>query len=126
MLKHTVIKPQSGWVSLQVREWIEFFDLFVILTQRDIQLRYKQTFLGVFWVLLQPLLTCFIFTLIFGRIAKVPSDGVPYILFSLAGMLPWFVFSQSVLRASHSIITQTSLISKVYFPRIMLPAASCA
>jgi lipopolysaccharide transport system permease protein len=126
MSKHTIIKPQSGWIPLQFREWVEFFDLFLILTLRDIKLRYKQTFLGVIWVLLQPLSTCLIFALIFGRVAHLPSEGIPYILFAFGGMLPWFVFSQSVLRASHSIISQAAMISKVYFPRIMLPAACCA
>jgi lipopolysaccharide transport system permease protein len=124
-MKHIIIKPQSGWVPIQFREWVEFFDLFIILIQRDIKLRYKQTFLGITWVVLQPLITSCLIALIFGRLAKLPSDGIPYILFALSGMLPWSIFSQSVTRSSTIMISEAHLISKVYFPRIMIPVSVC-
>lgn len=124
-MKHYVIKARSGWIALDFQEWADFFDLFLILIVRDIKLRYKQTALGIIWVILQPLLTSLMFTIIFGKLAKMPSDGIPYILFALAGILPWTIFSQSVLKASLSVVSQAHLISKVYFPRIMIPASAC-
>lgn len=122
-MKHSIIKAKSGWRLIDVREWVDFFDLFIILINRDIKLRYKQTLLGVFWVILQPLMTSVMFTIVFGRMGKMPSDGIPYLLFALTGVLPWSIFSQSVLKASTSIINQAHLISKVYFPRMMIPAS---
>ena len=125
-MKHYVMKPKSGWGFLDIREWIEFSDLFFILILRDIQLRYKQTVLGVFWVILQPLVTSCLFALIFGRITTLSDEGIPYLLFAFGGMLPWFTFSQGIIKASNSLLAQTQLISKVYFPRIIIPAASSA
>ena len=94
-----------------------------MLMLRDIKLRYKQTFLGVVWVILQPLVTAFLFSFIFGRWLKVESDGIPYVLFAFCGLVPWLVFSQSVQRASTSLVNETQLIQKVYFPRLFLPIA---
>ena len=100
-------------------------DLFVILAWRDIAVRYKQTVLGIAWAVLRPLLTALIFTVIFGRIAKLPADGsVPYSLLVFAGMLPWFLFSSILNEASNSLVANANLVGKVYFPRIIIPTAS--
>lgn len=101
-------------------------DLLFILAIRDIKLRYRQTALGICWVVLQPLAAAIIFTIIFGRLATLPSDGLPYLLFAFAGMLPWTLFSQSLLRAGGSLVASSGLISKVYFPRVIIPVASTA
>lgn len=124
-MKETIIKPRSGWIPLNFRQLFEFKDLFVILITRELKLRYKQTAIGILWVILQPLLTVILFTAIFGKLAKLPTEGVPYLLFAFSGMLPWVLFSQSVLRSSCCLVTEARLISKVYFPRILLPFAAC-
>ena len=115
------IRPPSRWTSLGIQEIVEFRDLLGSLTMRDIKLRYKQTLLGVAWVVLQPLLAAGIFTFVFGLIAKLPSDGVPYFLFSFAGMLGWNLFSNILTRAGACLVTNANLISKVFFPRLVLP-----
>jgi lipopolysaccharide transport system permease protein len=120
------IRPPRGWAGVNLRELWAFRDLFVILASRDVRLRYKQTALGVIWVLLQPLLASGIFSLIFGRLAHLPSDQAPYLLFVYAGILPWTLFSGAVQRASSSIVADSKLIQKVYFPRIVIPVASAA
>lgn len=94
-----------------------------MLILRDIKLRYKQTLLGVFWVILQPLITALLFTVVFGRWLHVESNGAPYMLFAFCGLIPWLVFSQSVQRASTSLVNESNLVQKVYFPRIFLPLA---
>ncbi len=102
-------------------------DLLYFLVWRDVKVRYKQTVLGVAWAILQPLLTMVVFTVIFGRLAKVPSDGEPYPIFVFAGLLPWTFFNQSVTTASNSLVGNAALITKVYFPRMVIPAAAvCA
>jgi lipopolysaccharide transport system permease protein len=118
------IKPARGWVALNLKELWDYRDLLLILASRDIKLRYKQTALGVIWVLLQPLLSSLIFAVIFGRLANLPSDGLPYVLFVYAGMLPWNLFSGALQRAGNSLISDSRLISKVYFPRMIIPTAS--
>ena len=115
------IRPPSRWTSLGLGEIIEFRDLLGSLTVRDVKLRYKQTFLGVTWVVLQPLMAAGIFTFVFGLVAKLPSDGVPYFLFSFAGMLGWNLFSNIVTRAGTCLVTNSNLISKIFFPRLVLP-----
>jgi lipopolysaccharide transport system permease protein len=115
------IRPPSRWTSLGLREIAEFRDLLGSLTIRDIKLRYKQTLLGIAWVVLQPLLAAGIFTFVFGLIAKLPSDGVPYFLFSFAGMLGWNLFSNILTRAGTCLVTNANLISKIFFPRLVLP-----
>ena len=119
-----VIQPQRGRLGLNLREIWEYRDLLLILADRDVKLRYKQTLLGVTWVILQPLATAIIFTVIFGNFARLPSDGLPYILFVFAGLLPWNLFSASLSRAGGSLVGSASLISKVYFPRVLVPLAS--
>lgn len=110
-------------------DWLEmwhFRDLFLILAQRDLKLRYRQTALGIVWVILQPLVAALIFALIFGTLAKLPSDGTPYLLFVFAAMLPWTLFAGGVQRASNSLVGNAHLITRVYFPRAIIPTASTA
>jgi len=125
-LRHIKIRPARGWASLELGELWAFRDLLWILMMRDIKLRYKQTLLGVVWVVLQPLVSSLIFAVIFGRFAGLPSNGVPYLLFVFAAIMPWNLFSGALQRAGNSLIGDSKLISKVYFPRIMIPIASSA
>jgi lipopolysaccharide transport system permease protein len=125
-LVHHRISPPTSWSDLSFTELWSFRDLFGILALRDVKLRYKQTALGVTWVILQPLLSSLIFAAVFGNLAKLPSDGAPYILFVFAAMLPWNLFAGSLQRAGNSLVGDARLISKVYFPRIIIPIASAA
>ncbi len=125
-VRHIQIKPARGWAALDLKELLQFRDLLVILTMRDVKLRYKQTALGVVWVILQPLVASLIFAVIFGRFANLPSDGIPYLLFVFAGMLPWNLFAGALQRAGNSLVGDSKLISKVYFPRMTIPIASSA
>lgn len=122
--RSTRIQKSSGWAALNFSELWTFRDLFIILANRDIKLRYKQTILGVTWVILQPLLTSGIFAIIFGVLADLPSEGTPYFVFAFAGSLPWNLFSQSMQRAGGSLVAGRAMIEKVYFPRMLLPIAS--
>jgi lipopolysaccharide transport system permease protein len=124
--QHIRIQPAAGWAALQLGELWRYRDLISILMMRDVKLRYKQTALGVIWVILQPLVASLIFAIIFGRFANLPSSGVPYLPFVFAGMLPWNLFSGSVQRAGNSLVSDSRLISKVYFPRMAIPVASSA
>jgi lipopolysaccharide transport system permease protein len=121
---YTRIQKSSGWSAINFAELWTFRDLFLILANRDIKLRYKQTFLGVTWVILQPLLTSGIFAIVFGTLANLPSEGTPYFVFAFAGSLPWNLFSQSMQRAGGSLVAGRAMIEKVYFPRMLLPIAS--
>ncbi len=121
---HIRIQPTKGWTGLSLRELWPFRDLFWILALRDVKLRYKQTALGITWVILQPILTSGIFAVVFGLLANLPSDDSPYLLFAYAGTLPWILFSQSLSRAGGSLVGAREMISKVYFPRMILPIAS--
>lgn len=105
-------------------ELLEFRDLLWVMVVRDIKIRYKQTVLGASWAVLQPLLTMLIFTVVFGRLAKLPSDGIPYPVYVFAGLVPWTLFANSVIAASNSLVGSNHLISKVYFPRILVPLSS--
>ncbi|MGH7176271.1 MAG: ABC transporter permease [Tepidisphaeraceae bacterium] len=121
------IRPSRGLGSIglrDVREIWEFRDLLIVLASRDLKLRYKQTFLGVAWVIFQPLLAAGIFSLVFGVMAKFPSEGVPYFVFAFAGQLGWSVFSSTFSKASGAMVGNAQLVSKVYFPRILLPAST--
>jgi lipopolysaccharide transport system permease protein len=120
------IVPARGWATLELGELWAFRDLLLILTMRDIKLRYKQTALGVIWVILQPLIAALIFAVIFGRLAELPSAGAPYLLFVFAGLLPWNLFAGALQRAGNSLVSDSRLISKVYFPRMSIPIASSA
>ncbi|MBN1565869.1 MAG: ABC transporter permease [Anaerolineae bacterium] len=121
---HTHIQPASGWLNLNARELWAYRDLFWILMLRDVKVRYKQTLLGVVWVILQPLTAALIFAVIFGRFADLPSGDTPYMLYVFIAMLPWNIFSGALQRAGTSLISDSRLISKVYFPRIVIPIAS--
>ncbi len=117
-----VIEPDSSWM-IDIRELWEYRELFLFLVWRDIKVRYAQTVLGAGWAILQPVLTMVVFTVIFGNFAKIPSDGVPYPVFSLAALVPWTYFSKSLSGASASLVASTNLVTKVYFPRLVIPLA---
>lgn len=118
------IVPQRGWVSLELRDLWRYRELLLLLTWRDIKVRYAQTVLGVAWAIIQPLLTMVIFSLIFGQLAKLPSDGLPYPIFTYTALLPWQLFAFALANSSQSLVGSQSLISKVYFPRLIIPIAS--
>src|SRR5437868_4288196 len=117
----TRITPSASWLDLRLGELVEYRELIGFLVWRDVKVRYKQTTLGVLWAVLQPLFTMIVFSVIFGRIAKLPSDGVPYPLFTLAGLLPWQLFSSSFTGSANSLVGSAGLITKVYFPRLVVP-----
>jgi lipopolysaccharide transport system permease protein len=116
-----LIRPSRGWAVLNLRELWQYRDVLTMLALRDIKLRYKHTALGVIWVILQPLVAGLIFTIIFGKFAKLPSDGNPYLLFVFSGLIAWTFFSGAIQRAGNSLITDSRLITKVYFPRLLVP-----
>lgn len=118
-----VIKPTSGWAALNLRDLWHYRELLYFLTWRDVKVRYKQTAIGAVWAVLQPFLTMVVFAVIFGRLAKVPSDGVPYPVFSYAALLPWTFFATAITQAGTSLVTNINLVSKVYFPRLIVPTA---
>src|SRR5215469_8131632 len=115
------IEPSRGWVSLGLRELWSYRELIYFFIWRDIKVRYKQTILGGAWAILQPFLTMLIFSLFFGRLAKVPSDSVPYPLFTFTALVPWQFFANGVTLSSTSLVTSSNLVKKVYFPRLALP-----
>lgn len=119
-----VIRPQKGWRFVDVGELVRYKDLLILLSLRGIKTRYAQSVLGVGWAIVQPIVTTLVFTLVFGRLAKVSSDGTPYFLFSLVGMVPWTYFSSTLTESSNSLVVNANLISKVYFPRIILPLSA--
>lgn len=118
------IRPSSGWRSVDLLELWKYRELLYFLVWRDLTLRFKQTALGVLWLALRPLITMVLFTVIFARMAKIPSDGVPYPVFVLLGMIPWNFFSAAVTAGTTSLVGSASLITKVYFPRLIVPAAA--
>jgi lipopolysaccharide transport system permease protein len=115
---------RSRATTLELRDLWAHRDLFYILAWRDVKVRYKQTILGAAWAILQPLFTMIVFTLLFGRLARVPSEGQPYAIFSYAGLLPWNFFTSAVANSSNSLVSSTNLITKVYFPRLLVPTAA--
>lgn len=119
-----VIEPSKAWVALNLRDLWNYRDLLYILMLRDIKVRYKQTALGAAWAIIQPLFTMLIFTLFFGRLAGMPSDGIPYPLFAYAGLLPWTFFSNAITNSGNSLVGSSNLITKVYFPRMIIPVAA--
>jgi len=118
------IEPQRGWVSLELTDLWRYRELLLLLTWRDIKVRYAQTILGATWAIIQPLLTMVIFSIIFGQLAKLPSDGIPYPIFTYTALLLWQLFAFSLTNSSNSLVGSQSLISKVYFPRLIIPIAS--
>jgi lipopolysaccharide transport system permease protein len=123
-LRRTVIEPAHNLFGINFKELWEFRELLWMLTMREVQLRYRQTFLGVTWVIIQPLMTTALFTIIFGQLLKVSSDNVSYTLFAFAGLLPWNIFSQSLQRAGVSLTRDIRLVTKIFFPRIIIPIAN--
>ncbi len=121
---HLIIQPGRGWRAVNTRELWQFRDLLSSLANRDLKLRYKQTALGIIWVVLQPLMAAGIFSFVFGSVAKLPSDGLPYFLFSYAGLLGWNVFNNTATKVGASLTGNAQLISKVYFPRLILPLSA--
>lgn len=119
-----VIRPTKGWRFLDLRELWAYRELVYFLTWRDIKVRYKQTAIGVAWAVLQPLAMMVVFALFFGKLAKVPSEGIPYPLFAYAGLLPWQLFSRTISESTNSLVTDQRLITRVYFPRIIVPLAT--
>src|SRR5882724_626592 len=119
-----IVEPTRFWVALDLRGLWAYRELLYFLTWRDVKVRYKQTLLGAAWAILQPLLTMLIFTLFFGQLAGVPSDGIPYPIFAYAGLLPWTFFSNSVTGSGNSLVGSSNLITKVYFPRMIIPSAA--
>lgn len=120
----TRITPPKGGVELHLADLWAYRELLYFFVWRDIKVRYEQTFIGVAWVVVQPVLTMIAFSLLFGRLARLPSDSLPYPIFYLAGLLPWIYFSQSATRATNALVDNQRVITKVYFPRILLPVAA--
>jgi len=118
------IRPPRSWAPLDVREYVGAHELLYFLVLRNLKLRYKQTLLGATWAVLQPLLTMAVFTVIFGRLARLSSDGLPYEVFALAALVPWTYFANALAQAGNSLVDQHQLLTKVYFPRLLLPLAA--
>jgi len=120
------IRSSSRWAMVDLREMWQFRDLLLALAERDVKLRYKQTALGVVWVILQPLLGAGIFSFVFGRVAKLDSGGIPYFVFSYAGLLGWNAFNSTLSKGSACVVGNAQLVSKIYFPRLLLPLSTVA
>jgi len=118
------IAPSKGWVPLKLKDLWEYRELLYFLVWRDIKVRYKQTALGATWAIIQPFFTMVVFSIFFGHLAKVPSDNIPYPLFSFAALVPWTFFANGLSQSSNSLVGSGTLITKVYFPRLIIPLAS--
>ncbi|MFQ5571210.1 MAG: ABC transporter permease [Rhodothermales bacterium] len=117
----TVIESRSGWQLLNWRELVEYRDLFYFLVLRDIKVLYKQTVLGFSWAIIRPVFSMIVFSVVFGGLASVPSDGVPYPVFSYAALLPWTYFSTAMTKSTASLVGNVNMLTKVYFPRLVIP-----
>ncbi len=120
----TLIKPLRGWVPLELGELWRYRELLFFFIWRDIKVRYKQTLLGASWAILQPVFTMIVFSVFFGRLAKIPSDGIPYPIFSYAGLLPWTFFAAGLTNGANSIVRDANLVQRVYFPRLITPISA--
>jgi len=120
----TIIRPSRGWISLNLHDLWEYRELLYFLTWRDIKVRYKQTVLGAAWAIIQPFFTMVVFSLFFGKLAKVPSDDIPYPIFSYAALVPWTFFANGLSQSSTSLVASANLIKKVYFPRLVVPISA--
>ncbi len=125
-LKVTVLEPQKGWAPVNIGELLRYRELFYFLARRDIKVRYKQTVLGGLWAIIQPAFTMIVFSVFFGRMAHMPSDNIPYPIFVYSGLLAWIYFANALSASGESMVTGSNLISKVYFPRLIVPAAAAA
>ncbi len=119
--KITVIEPKTGWQRLNIKELIEYKDLFLFLIWRDIKVLYAQTILGFSWAILQPLIQILLFTIVFGKVAQIDTDGIPYFLFSTVAIIPWTFMSQAMTFSSQSLVAGQHILGKVYFPRLIFP-----
>lgn len=119
-----VIQPTKGWRNIDLKEIWLYRELLYFFAWRDIKVRYKQTVVGILWVILQPLITMIVFSIFFGKFAKIPSEGIPYPIFVYAGLLPWTMFAQGLTRSTESLVSDSNLIRKVYFPRLIIPIAA--
>src|SRR5215510_10381201 len=118
------IEPSKGWVSLKLRELWDYRELLYFLTWRDIKVRYKQTALGAAWAIIQPVCTMIVFSLFFGKLAKISSDNIPYPIFAYAALVPWTFFANGLTQSSNSLVGSANLIKKVYFPRLAVPIST--
>jgi lipopolysaccharide transport system permease protein len=116
-----IIRPTDGWIPIDLKELWDYRELLLTFISRDIKVRYKQTALGAAWAVVQPLFMMVVFTLAFGKLAKIPSDGLPYPLFSYVALLPWMLFSEGIARSTRSMIANSHIMTKAYFPRLILP-----
>jgi homopolymeric O-antigen transport system permease protein len=123
-LKYTLIQPSKGLFQLDLKSMWHAREMLYFLVWRDVILRFKQTVIGAAWVIVQPLINMIIFTVIFSKLAKIPSDGIPYPLFAFSALLPWTYFSQALTRCASSVVTNTGLVTKIYFPRLLIPLAA--
>jgi ABC-type polysaccharide/polyol phosphate export systems, permease component len=123
-IPHLEIKPSKGFVPLKFKELWEYRELLYFLVWRDVKVRYKQTALGAAWAVIQPVMTMVVFSIFFGRLGKLSSDGVPYPIFTFAALVPWTLFSNGLMQATNSLVGSSHLIKKVYFPRLIIPIAS--
>ena len=117
----TIIEPLKGWQLIDWKELLEYKDLFVFLVWRDLKVLYKQTVLGFAWAIIRPFFSMIVFSVVFGSLAKVPSDGVPYPIFSYAALLPWTYFSSAMTSSTQSLVNNANMLTKVYFPRMVIP-----
>jgi len=120
----TVIRPSRGWISLNLHDLWEYRELLYFLTWRDIKVRYKQTVLGAAWAIIQPFFTMVVFSLFFGKLARIPSDDIPYPIFSYAALVPWTFFANGLSQSSTSLVASANLIKKAYFPRLVVPISA--
>src|ERR1700751_5069109 len=121
---NVLIKPSRGWLELNLREVWDYRELLYFLIWRVVKVRYRQTVIGAAWVILQPLMTMGIFTIFFGRVAKLPSQGLPYPVFYFSALVPWAYFSQALTSCTNIVVDNQNVITKVYFPRLILPVAA--
>ncbi len=117
----TIIRPKKGWQLIDWKELLQYKDLFYFLVWRDIKVRYAQSILGVGWAVVRPVVSMIVFTIVFGKLARISSDGVPYAIFSYTALVPWTYFSSSLTGASSSLLTGSGMLTKVYFPRLIIP-----
>ena len=120
-ITHTTIEPDKGWKMIDLKELFRYKDLFYFFILRDITVLYKQTVLGFAWAIMKPLFSMIVFSVVFGRMAGVPSDGIPYPVFSFVALLPWTYFSVALTTSTSSLISNSAILTKVYFPRIIIP-----
>ncbi len=120
-VKQTIIKARKGWQIINWKELRKYKDLFYFLVMRDIKVIYKQTVLGFLWAIIRPVFTMVVFSIVFGRLAKIPSDGIPYPIFSYVALIPWTYFSTSLNKSTQSLVGNAPMLTKVYFPRLIIP-----